>query len=350
MNDQEKKVELVKYLTGKAFVDPKDQEAEIAKMAASVPAATAAEQGATTDIAKAYVAMQIERGSLGGVATANKVAQPTADMSPADRQRITRKVGMQMVERKKFAAASAVEQFIIAQPPQSEYIKATTGVVNYESWQKTLQKIENGEIKVVPEDMSKFNEIKAKAIAGAEMAAKINSELPKTIKLFKVKTPDAPTAKYQTSDELCMLLIMKTDGKIEDPNDDTKPSVSLRIVGGKPDPKNAGATKPTKTVIAVNHKTATLGVASNYKIAKRPSTTATKDYTVRSMESFRVYTGRNNKKNEPITRVVTVPLTVSGQALEVLDEFAAMFSKESTNAKKKAVKLLDAYLWCTLNQ
>lgn len=342
MNEQEKKGQLVKFLIGKGFIDPASQEAEIAKMANALAPATAAEKGATSDIDKAFIAMQIEQGDLGGTAPTTGAAQPTA-MSAADRMAISRTLSAQQVDRKKYEAGCAVQQFIVARPAQNTYISSTTGKVNYESWKNTLDKIASGEIKVVPEDQAKFDALKGSAVEGAELAANISSELPKTIKLFKVKVPDAPTAKFMDKDELCTMMLLKTNGRIADANDDTKPAVSLRVVGGKPDPSNAGAYKPTKVVVAVNHKKATFEDRSNYDIAMTPSkTAAAKDYTVRSKDSFRVLTNRKKADGTNITRVVTVPLTVSGQALEVRDEFASKFAKESASNKKKTVKLLDA--------
>lgn len=341
MNAQ-KKSEIASWLVKtKGLLNPADHEAEIAKMAAQCPEATAQEKGLQDDVDKAYEVMLIMQGTaVNPTATQTAVAtQPTSTVSAAEELQISKTLLAQNQDRAAVSANSTIEALILDRPDPKEVIPAgTQGVIVEKSWKSFMEKIEKGDYTVLPDDgedveaakrvasTTNFNTLKAAFEAGNKVDVYIGELNKKPIGYLinmgtAVGSSNSPVTK--TREQVEQFLIMDTAGYIL--ASDTKPGVKLRYVKGKPDASNPGKSTQGKTILADANKKAAIE-AGSYEVSREVTSTI-KTTGCKSALQIRVKVKDKFLRDSvtPQTRLVRVSLNADLPTLERKAKFVDTF-------------------------
>lgn len=229
---EQKKKELAQYLlTAKGILNPADQEAEMAKMAAACPAATAADKGLTTDIDKAYETMLIEKGAQAPTEIAPKSgSQPAPVASSAELAQIQKTLVAQSAQRASASQNTSIESYVLDRPAPADVIPAgTKGLIVQKSWDSIMAKIESGEYVVCDDDgesvdadkriasKTNFEALKA-AVAGNTPVAVYIGKMSYSPLGYIVNVANAngsgTTARQMTREDLLNYIVLETAGYI----------------------------------------------------------------------------------------------------------------------------------------
>lgn len=328
----DKKKELMSYLLkAKGILSPADQEAEIAKMAAACPAATAADKGLTTDIDKAYETMMIEQGTQAPTQVAPKVgSQPVAVASSEELAHIQKTLVDQSSQRAAASQGSSIEQLVLDRPAPADIIPAgTKGAIVQKSWDGIMAKIETGEYVVCEDDgeevdadkriasKTNFEALKAAVAAGTPVNVYIGkqsfSELGYIANLANANGAGS-TLKQMTREDMLNYVVLETAGYIL--SSDKKPGVKLRYTQGTTNANDPGARKPGKTVLATANKKAAIE-AGSYVVSRTVNSEA-EETNLKSDLCFRVAV--NTEGGKPVMladgvtqkkRTIRVPVKAS---------------------------------------
>lgn len=319
----DKRTELTKYIsTTKGIIDPAAVEAEIAKMAALCPPAQAQEQGATTDVDKAYITMTIETKSVPATAAAGNVSAvataPVIEMSMQEAAMIKRNLASQGQNRVAVSERSSIDAIVVDRPAPVDVIPAnTTAVIAKEAWEKIEAKLNAADgYTVLPDDgedvpadkriasTSNFNELKAAAANGTPVAVHVGAQSTRPMGYLVKKgtvTGQDQTPEYMTRDELLNWVTMATAGYIV--AKENASGVMLRKVKGGMDAKTHQK-KLDRVVLADKNKSAApVEISREVTANKVPA-------TLKSELCFRVQYKNKFLKNgvTPKTGIVRVSL------------------------------------------
>ena len=338
-----KKSELAQWLLkNKGILTPADQEAEIVKMAAACPEATAKEKGLETDVDKAYEVMLIQSGNTGVAPTSTQTpvaTQPTSAISAKEELQISKTLMSQSQDRSAVSANSSIESLVLDRPDPKDLIPAgTKGTIVETSWKNIVDKIEKGTYKVMADDgeevdaekriasTTNFNAIKEAAANGTPIDVYIGGLNKKPIG-YVVNRGTAvgagSTPVQMTRETLEQFLIMDTAGYIL--ASETKPGAKLRYVKGTVDPTNPGKSTAGKTILADANKKAAIE-AGSYEIS-REKTSNTETVTCKSALQFRVQVAGKFMKDgvTPLSRTIRVSLKADLPVLERKAKFIDVF-------------------------
>lgn len=341
--NQQKKSELASWLVmNKGMLNPADQEAEITKMAAQCPEATAAEKGLVDDVDKAYEVMQIMKGGNTTAPTQTQtpaVTAPTSSISAAEELQISRTLLAQSQDRAAVSANTTIEALVLDRPDPKDIIPAgTKGVIVEKSWKSLMTKIDDGTYTVLADDTeaveeskriastTNFNALKAAFEAGTAVDVYIGGLNKKPIgyivnKGTAVGAGNAPV--QMTREMLEQFLVMDTAGYVV--ASETKPGAKLRYVKGKTDINNPGKTTQGKTILADANKKAAIE-AGSYEIS-REKTTTLESTGCKSALQFRVSVKGKFMKDgvTPQTRTIRVSLKADLPTLERKAKYVDVF-------------------------
>lgn len=312
MTSQEKKEALASYLVTKGILTPQDVDAEIVKMAATIPAATATEKGLVDDVDKAYEVMMISKGSVAPANTGDIMVQPTAGISAAEKIAINKTLIAQQAERTAVSTNTTIEKYILDRPAPSEQIASgTTGIIKPETWKK-IEEQWGGKVLADDEECkstSNFAELKAAAEGGKPVLVYIGKQATKAIGYFVNKgsvTGSSNTPVQMAREEMENFLILETAGYILASG--TKPGAKLRYIKEQASKQVPGQFIPAKTVLADANKKAALE-AGAYEVS-REVTSEKKETGCKSDLCFKVDTGKaKSNGNGNIIRTVRVTVT-----------------------------------------
>lgn len=298
MDQNQKKSALAKYFAGKGIINPADVEAEIAKLAGTFPAASAAELGITDDVDKAYEAMLVLTGSnnnnAGGKNMAGTGVSPVQGTTSAERVAIEKKLIAEQAEHDAVSRNTVIEKLIFDNPDPADVIPAgTKGVINAESFDKFIKKFtENGYKLVDDEESAKnFNELKEKAASGQEVEVYISKPNRRPIGyLVRKGTPTGTgsSAVQMTREDFTQFLTLETSGYIL--STPTTAGSKLNIYAAKPKANKPGEIIPERYVAVDVNKAAAIESGS-YDCSKEVLN-ETKKATLKSALSFKYTTGR----------------------------------------------------------
>jgi hypothetical protein len=324
MNSQ-KKAELATFLIkNKGILLPEDQDAEIKKMSAQCPEATATEKGLVDEVDRAYEVMIIMNGTAGDpTGTQVPVAtQPTSIISAAEELQISKTLLKQGQERAAVSANTTIDSYVFDRPDPATVIKAgTKGQIVEKSWKSFQEKIDKGTYVVLPDDgadveegkriasTTNYNALKAAFEAGSPVDVYIGGLNKKPIGYIVVKgsATGAGNAPVQmTREQLEQFTIMETAGYIV--ASETKPGVKLKYMNAKADPTNPGKSIPGKTILADANKKAAVE-AGSYDVS-REATSEVVSTGCKSALQIRVKMPSKTAKDgvTPLTKTVRISL------------------------------------------
>lgn len=251
----DKRTEISQWLAkNKGIVDPAAVDAEIAKMAAMAPAAQVTEQGASTDVDKAYITMTIQsQGAVaptGSASPAVSSTQPVASMTAAEELRLKKTLYTSQTDRMQVSENTTIEAIIVDRPAPSAVIPAgSKGVIAADTWEKFLEKMNSADgFIVLPDDdpaklkegqtpiasTTNFEKIKAAAAAGTPLDVYVGEQNRRAIG-YQVKqgttTGQEQTPVFMNRDHLLAWMTTATLGYTH--KDDNKASVIMRKVKGR---------------------------------------------------------------------------------------------------------------------
>lgn len=316
-----KKSELASWLVKtKGLLNPADQEAEIAKMAAQCPAATATEKNLVDDVDKAYEVMLIQTGA--GAVSPTEVSgapavKPTSQISAAEELQISKTLMAQSQDRANVSANTTIESYILDRPAPDQYIPAgTKGTIVEKGWTTLMEQINSGKYTVLPDDgedvpaekriasTTNFNLLKAAAEKNEPVEVYIGglNKRPIGYLVNKGTAIGSGTAPVQmTREQLEQFLIMETAGYII--ASETKPGAKLRYIAGHADPTTPGQMTPSKTQLADANKKAAIE-AGSYDVS-RETTNDVVPTTVKSTLQFRVKVNGQTLKDGVTPKTIT---------------------------------------------
>lgn len=342
MDDNKKRAELANWLVkSKGLVNPAEQDAEVTKLAAQCPDATAKEKGLTTDVAKAYEVMQITLGQNTSP-TQVQTPTPTAPMSAVTAQEelsISKTLATQRDQRAAVSQNTAIDKLLLDRPAPADIIPAgTKGMINKTSWENIQKKISSGEYTVRPDDGEDID--KEKRVASTtnynQLKAAFESNSPVDVYIGKLSTrpigymvrvgsitgtSDAP--KQMTRAALERYLILETAGYIL--SAENKPGAKLKYIKEKVDSKNIGKTKPGRTILAdANKKNAVAAGSFDITRQKSANTAVT---SCKSDLQFKVTVKDKYMKDgvTPLVRTIRVSLTATLPVLERKEQYIDTF-------------------------
>lgn len=281
----EQKSQLVSYLIGKGFILPDQQEAEIKKLAATVPEATVAEKNLDNDEAKAYEAMLILTGAQGGAPATQKTQNaadktaPVSGVSAAEQMNITKKLSAQQATRELVSKNTTIQGYIFDRPAPSEVIKAgTKGEIVAKSFQALKKKVDEGKLIVCPDDDETVDASKriASATNWDTLCKAFDAKQPVDVYVGELSTkPIGYTiikgsangktgqAEQITRDDLMTFIALDTLGYVQ--ATDRTPGVKLKMITVAD--KTPGAPRKYKTVMSDHNKKAAIESGS-YQISR----------------------------------------------------------------------------------
>ncbi len=345
MDDNAKRKELATYLAAtQGILDPANQENAIKKMAAACPAATAADKGLTTDIAKAYETMLIEKGQqqqpTNPTATVTPTPTlPTSGVSAQEELNIAQTLIKQHDDRVAVSTNTSIEKLVLDRPAPADIIKqGTKGVIMDKGWKNIIDKIEKGVYTVKPDDgdeidaskriasTTNFEQLKAAYAAGQPVEVMIGNLNTKPIGYIVNKgtaTGSSQKPEQMTRSSLERFMIMDTAGYIL--ASETKPGAKLRYVKAKVNAQNPGASTSGKTILADANKKDAIE-AGSYVISKEV-TSAVEPTNCKAALAFRVtVNGKKQKDNvTPLTRTIRVTVKADVPVLKRKAEFLDVF-------------------------
>lgn len=340
---EQKKAELAEHLLKtKGIMNPADVDAEITKMAAQCPVATANEKGLSTDVDKAYEVMLIMKGqqtSPTEVAPVVGGTAPTTTISSAEQLNVSKRLLAQKQERAAVSANSSIENLVLDRPAPADYMgTGLKGVIVENGWKNLMEKIEKGTYIVCPDDgdnvevekriasTTNFNILKAAAEAKTPVDVYVGKMSTKAIgyvvnKGTAVGSTNAPV--QMTREGMLQFLVMDTAGYIL--AGPTKPGAKLRYIKGQADPTNPGKSKPAKTLIADANKKA--AIESGSYVVSREATKEAVEQTCKSALQIRVQVAGEVLKDgvTPKTRTIRVSLKAAYPELKRKPEFVDVF-------------------------
>lgn len=325
----EKGKKLTTFLaTTKGIIDPASAQAEIAKMAAQCPAATAAEKNLTTDVEKAYEVMMI---STGQAAVADPTAvtavstAPTPEMSAEEARNIGKTLAAQQTERAAVTANTTIESYVFDRPAPADVIpNGTTGLIRAKSWEDIKKKIESGEWTVLPDDgeevepskriasTTNFNKLDAAFQANTAVEVYVGNLTTKPIGYIVKKGSTVGTsnqAVQMTREDLQNFLILDAAGYINASKN--TPGARLRYIPPKESKTEVGKRIPGRTVLADANKKAAVD-AGAYEIS-REVTSESKAQSLKSALSFRVQKNNQTLADGVTKKVATVRASVTAE-------------------------------------
>lgn len=158
------KSDLVTWASQAAMITPDQVQAWIEQQAATAPAGTCDEVGATTAEQKAWVAMTIATGNnlpanpgqAKPKSTRKATSQPVSTLDAGQTAALAAHVQNTFKQKANLSNNSRIEKFFVARPASEEYIDAgTTGAIKAESWKSIQDKIKSGEYVVVEDFKNK---------------------------------------------------------------------------------------------------------------------------------------------------------------------------------------------------
>lgn len=336
---------LAEYLLKqKGILNPADQEAEIAKMAAACPAATAAEKGLTTDLDKAYETYLIETGAQNPTAIAPKsTSQPAVGVSSAEALQIQKTLMAQNTQRQAVSQNTSIDAYVFDRPAPQDIIPAgTKGAIVEKSWNTLMAKIDSGEYIVCENDGEEVDADKRIASKSNFEALKAAQAAGQLVDVYVGKMSTAPigyivnvanqtganvTKKQMKREDLKNFLILETAGYIL--SSDTKPGAKLRYTESSTSNTVAGKVTGGKTVLADANKKAAVE-AGSYEVSRSVDSEAV-ETTLKSALNFRVQVVKNGKVEmkgdgvTPKTRTIRVSVTASVPGTTRKPEFVDTF-------------------------
>lgn len=344
MTTIEKKQELGKYFMMKGFFAKDAQEAEIEKLAATYPAAKAAEEGLTDVVDIAYAAMLALQGEAAPTDTKQVVTNPTDTISAADKAFINTKLRAEKGLRQQKSRATKITKLLLGKPAPSDYIAAgTTGIMKVDGFKNIQEKINKGEYKLLPDDAAGTeNAVASTTNYNNFVAAMANPEQhPFAVNIGKlntrpvgyiIETLDAAGANTVTDpltrEEFEKFLILQTEGFLLAASADD-PGAALRYIDPSADLSNPGKVKPGRTVVVDKNKKEAIA-AGRYDIVTSVNTSKTKKATVKSELGFRVeVVGKQKNDGTPVTRLVRVSLEIDVPELETKVDYVEKFETKT---------------------
>ena len=336
--------ELLAYLASKGILDQASTDAEIAKMAAKVPAATVAEKGLTTDIDKAYEVMMIENG-MGGSASpavtqsAKGAVAPTA--TSADQAALKSRAVDAAQDRRAVSLNSRLTQYHISRPDPAKQIPAgSKGVIDKESWAKIQAKIDSGEY-VIPDEVVKkkdkqtitipnrknYEALKAAAENGTPIEVHIGAMSKRPIGYdAQIAAGSGSKNERFTRQTMQSFLTFVAYGCIQPEGD---AGVRLRQVGASAKADQLNNTVKKMTVIDTNKNV--LFDKGAYVPVRELSDTQ-KEQTVKSELSFYVeVTSKVNAENKHPQRAIRASIKMNLPVLEMKAEFKDLYGSRATD-------------------
>lgn len=350
----DKKAELVKYLATQGIINPADADAEIAKMAAQIPTATAAQKGLTDDVDKAYEVMQIKLGTQitdPSVGTPNSVL-PTTGVSAAEQTNISKKLYAQQEQRIATSQNSTIDQYIFDRPAPSEIIpQGTTGLIKEKSFNDLMARVNKGELKVCPDDGDDVDAAKRIASTTNFNALKEAFEKKQPVDVYVGKLATRPIGymvrkgtsvgtsapEQMTREELKDFLTLETAGYIL--SNGTNPGAKLKSVKAKNSVSAPGQTEAKKTVLADANKAA--AIENNcYQISRQVTSEKVTSTCKSALQVRFVEVGKTLKDGvTPKTVVKRVSVAADIFTTERKAEFVDKFNstnKDAANALTEA--------------
>lgn len=340
MNATEKKAELAQYLMTKGIFAPEDQEAEIAKLASTYPAAKAAEEGLTDTVDIAYAAYKASAGVVAPTATTQVQTQPTNSVSDADRAFINTKLRGEKPMRQQKTRATKITKLLLGKPEPASYIQeGTTGTLKAEGFADIQKKIADGTYILQPDDpagtengvasTTNYNNFVA-AMAAPEQhpfavyVGRLNTK-PVGYMIDTLDATGANSANQQmTRAEFEKFLILQTEGYVT-ASAVGMPGAMLRYIDPKNDPSDPGKVKPGRTVVVDKNKKEAIQNGC-YDVVTQVVNGSKKKATGKSDLSFKVQVaGKTTAKGEPVIRKIRASLEIEIPEFESKVQYADKF-------------------------
>lgn len=338
-----KKEVLENYFLSKAIIDEKEIEAEIKKMAAQCPEATAAEKGLTTDVDKAYEVYQIMQGNAGApapTATQTQIAsQPTVGATAAEQAAIRESILQNFEEKLAVGSNSRIVKYLLSRPAPTSYIpEGTTGTINVDKWNQSIRdKITDGTYTVVEDyqDPKTGELVKSKTNYEA-LAAAVANGTPVDVHrgglgtrpqgyVIMLGSSSSAGGKEDTftREEAQQLLTWKCNGFL---GGQGQASIRLKTVQNKTDKTKPGAVTQSKTVMTDYNKQVL--IAAGGVDTLRVATAEKKATTVKSALSFKVIDNKKvtSKGNHP-QRVIRASVVADIPVLKMQEVYETKFGK-----------------------
>lgn len=335
----EKGKKLTTYIAStKGVINPADVQAEVSKMAAQCPQATAEEKGLVTDVEKAYEVMLITTGAQVPTATTAVTTAPTAEMSAAAAQQIGRTLAAQQSERSAVTANTRCSKLVIDRPDPKEVITAgTKGEIKATSWNKLKEKIASGEYEVLPDDddsveeskriksQTNFKALDAAFASKSQVDVYIGNMNMKAIGVIMSKgskTATGSVAEQQTLEHAKDFITLEGAGYVM--ASEKEPGLRLRYMKPKDSKTEVGKRIPGRTVLVITNKKATIE-SGNYVVSRE----VTPEVTAQSAKSALQFRVRHNNETlaDGITKKVVTMRASLTASLPVLAR-KAEFTKE----------------------
>lgn len=336
-----KREELDQYLLQKGILDATQMDEEIKKMAEQCPPATAAEKGLTTDVDKAYETYLIISGNASTPAspaqTVANVSQPTSTATAAEIAAVGHAVLQSFQDKASVGVNSRIAKYLLGRPAPSEYIPdGTQGVINAESWKKSIQsKIDSGAYKVLEDYTEDGKVVKSKSNYEALKQAMENGT-PVAVHIGQLGTrpvgyvlnigTSAGTggdAQVVTRQEAQQLLTWKTNGYLGEAQG---AAIRLKTVAQRTDKNNPGRSSAMRTVMVdVNKKQK---IESGGYETIRQAGEVKKQMTLKSELSFKVEdTTKTTGAQKHPTRVIRASVQVEIPVLVLVEQYKEKFQK-----------------------
>lgn len=340
MNVTDKKSELAQYLMTQGIFAPEDQEAKIAELAATYPAAKAAEEGLTDVVDIAYAAYKATQAVAAPTQSVAVQTQPTASVSDADRAFINTKLRGEKPMRQQKTRSTKITKLLLGKPAPSDYIpEGTTGILKVEGFKDIQDKIANGTYILLADDpadvtdgvasTTNYNMLVA-AVANPEQhpfpvyIGKMNTR-PVGYLIDTLDATGANTANQQmTRAEFEKFLILQTEGYVT-ASAVGMPGAMLRYIDPKNDPSDPGKVKPGRTVVVDKNKKEAIA-GGCYDVVTQVIAGTSKEATGKTELKFKVQVaGKTTAKGDPVIRTIRASLKINIPEFESKVQYADKF-------------------------
>lgn len=317
MTPEEMKKALAQYAFSSGYVTPEDVESFIDKLASACPQAIADEKGLTDRIAKAYEAMQIERGAatIDVRQTTPATAMPTSSVTAEEAAAIKAKLSNDYSNLVIVSQNTLIKNLVIDNVAPSEVIAAgATGTINEKSWKAILEKWGGKVMDNDPDDApnavksrDNFEALKAAAESGKAVEVHIGKASNRVVAVNVQKPATAgsgATTQIMSMDEFENFVTLETAGYVM--ATETTPGAKLRYIKETTDRRDPGVIKPARSVLALTRKAQAIE-AGNVDISREVTSEIKENAACKSELCFRVDTGKPKAKGPGnISRLIRV--------------------------------------------